>query len=138
MVSVAGNQVFRRPLIDIAPHGCLNLHGALLPKYRGLLPSFWVLKNRERYSGVSVFLVENGIDSGPILVQKRFEIGGMTQEHLIEHSKSVGMDAIVEAVEMIMRGDTTRIANSDADATYHSFPTARDVAEFRRAGARFF
>ena len=42
------------------------------------MPSFWVLKNGERETGVSVFFVDEGIDSGPILVQKRIEIGGMT------------------------------------------------------------
>ena len=42
----------------------------MLPKYRGLMPSFWVLKNKEFVTGVSVFFVDEGIDSGPILVRK--------------------------------------------------------------------
>ena len=55
LISIAGNQIFKKDLIDIPSKGCLNLHTALLPKYRGLMPTFWVLKNNEVYTGVSVF-----------------------------------------------------------------------------------
>ena len=95
LVSIAGNQIFKQPLIELAPQGCLNLHTALLPKYRGLMPSFWVLKNNEQFTGVSVFFVDEGIDSGPILVQKKVAIDGMTQEQLISKTKRKGMDAIL-------------------------------------------
>jgi methionyl-tRNA formyltransferase len=138
LISASGNEIFRRPLLELARHGCINLHAALLPKYRGLMPSFWILHNRERLSGVSVFLVDEGIDTGPILVQKKFAIGDMTQEQLIRHGKRLGMDAIIEAVETIARGGGGAIENNNAKATYFSFPTAKDVEKFRRAGARFY
>ena len=66
-----GNQIFKKQIIELAPKGCINLHTALLPKYRGLMPTFWVLKNNEKYTGVSVFFVDKGIDSGPIIVQRK-------------------------------------------------------------------
>ena len=138
LVSIGGNEIFRRPLLDLAPRGCINLHSALLPRYRGLMPSFWVLRFRERYTGVSVFLVDEGIDSGPIVVQKKIEIGGMTQEQLIAHSKKIGMQAVAEAIDKLASGHADVIANDASQATYFSFPTAEDVAEFRNAGARFF
>lgn len=138
LVSVAGNEIFRRPLLDLAPQGCLNLHSALLPRYRGLLPSFWVLKNRERESGVSVFQVDEGIDSGPILVQRRIDIAGLTQEALIRQSKRLGVEAVAEAIRMVRDGEPPTIANDDADASYFTFPTRKDVSEFRKAGARFY
>ncbi len=138
LVSIAGNQIFRQPLIRLAPKGCLNLHTALLPKYRGLMPSFWVLRNQERLTGVSVFFVDDGIDSGPILVQREIEIAGRSLEALIEHSKRVGMDAILEAIDKIERGDTATMPNDASLMTYFSFPTRSDVKAFRAAGARFF
>jgi methionyl-tRNA formyltransferase len=138
IVSIAGNQIFKRPLIDLAPQGCLNLHTALLPKYRGLMPSFWVLRHGELETGVSVFLVDEGIDSGPILVQKRVAIGNRSLEELIVHTKRLGMEAIVEAIDRIARGDCEPIPNDSADMTYFSFPTKADVAAFRSAGKRFF
>ncbi|MFC5408709.1 methionyl-tRNA formyltransferase [Larkinella bovis] len=138
LISIAGNQLFKRPLIDLAPKGCLNLHTALLPKYRGLMPSFWVLKNGEKYTGVSVFFVDEGIDSGPILVQKTVEIGNRSQAELIEYTKQLGMDCIVECIEKIQAGNYQLIANDPARMTYFSFPTRADVKAFRAAGKRFY
>lgn len=138
LISIAGNQIFKRQLFELPPKGCLNLHTALLPKYRGLMPSFWVLKNGESETGVSVFFVDDGIDSGKILVQKRVEIGKKTQEELIEVTKKLGMDAIVEAVTLIHAGDYRLIDNDAAEMTYFSFPTKEDVQQFRASGKRFF
>jgi len=138
LISIAGNEIFRKPLIDLAPLGCINLHTALLPKYRGLMPSFWVLKNGEKQTGVSVFYVDEGIDSGPILVQERIEIGKMTQRELIKHSKAIGMKAVIKAVAKIRDGDTDTLPNDDDQSTYFRFPTKQDVQEFRRSGGRFF
>ena len=56
LVSIQGNQIFKAGLLAIPNLGTLNLHTALLPKYRGLMPTFWVLKNQENVTGVSVFL----------------------------------------------------------------------------------
>ncbi len=138
MVSIGGNQIFKRPLLNIATHGCINLHTALLPKYRGLMPSFWVLKNNEIHTGVSVFLVDEGIDSGPIVVQKKVEIGNRSQEELITHTKQIGMESIIEALEKIKSGNIKYKDNPDEEQTYFSFPTRDDVKEFYKAGKRFF
>ncbi len=140
LVSIAGNQIFKRKLLDtVATNGCINLHTALLPKYRGLMPSFWVLKNGESQTGVSVFFVDEGIDSGPILVQKTIPITpGMTQADLIGISKKAGMDAIVESVEKIHSGHYELLANDAAQMTYFSFPTADDVRAFKKAGKQFY
>jgi methionyl-tRNA formyltransferase len=138
LVSIGGNQIFKRPLLDLAPHGCLNLHTALLPKYRGLMPSFWVLRYNEKYTGVSVFFVDEGIDSGDILVQKKVEIGNRSQEQLISDTKQIGMDSIIECVEKIHSGGYELIPNPDEEQTYFSFPTKEDVKAFLAAGKKFF
>ncbi len=139
LISIAGNQIFKKQLIDLAPKGCLNLHTALLPKYRGLMPSFWVLKNDEKETGVSVFFVDEGIDSGPILVQKRIRIEeGMTQEQLIRKSKKVGMDAIIESINLIYTGTYELIPNPESDKTYYRFPKKEDIREFYKKGKKFF
>lgn len=138
LVSILGNQIFKEPIINLAPKGCINLHTALLPKYRGLMPSFWVLKNDEKYTGVSVFFVDEGIDSGPIIVQEKVEIGERTQEELIKHTKRIGMDAIIKSINLI-KSDTVELIENDAKKmTYFSFPTRTDVKEFLNRGKRFF
>ncbi len=138
LISIGGNQIFKLPLIQLAKKGCLNLHTALLPKYRGLMPSFWVLKNDEKHTGVSVFFVDEGIDSGPILVQETVEIGKMSQEQLIKHTKQIGMESIIKSVELIQNGNYSLIPNPKEESSYFSFPTRSDVIEFYKKGKRFF
>ena len=138
LISIAGNQIFKEQIFNLAPKGCLNLHTALLPKYRGLMPSFWVLKNNEKQTGVSIFFVDAGIDSGEILVQKTIDIGNMTQAELIKNSKKVGMDAIIESIEKIRDDNVEIIPNNDAEKTYFTFPTKEDVKEFKKIGKKFF
>ena len=138
LISIAANQIFRKPLIKLAPKGCLNLHTALLPKYRGLMPSFWVLKNNEKQTGVSVFFVDEGIDSGPILVQKVIEIGDKTWAELIQHTKKIGMQAILEAIELIYAGNYKLLENDHSQMSYYAFPSKKDVQKFLKAGKIFF
>lgn len=138
LISIGGNEIFKRPLIELPELGCLNLHTAPLPKYRGLMPSFWVLKNQESTTAVSVFYVDDGIDSGPILVQETVEINGQSQEELINQTKKLGMDCILKAISKIQANDIATMLNDDDQMTYYSFPTKDDVREFRRVGGKFF
>jgi methionyl-tRNA formyltransferase len=138
LVSILGNQIFKESIIDLAPKGCLNLHTALLPKYRGLMPTFWVMKNDEEYTGVSVFFVDEGIDSGPIVVQEKVKIGSKTQEELIKHTKKIGMESIAKAVDLIKKDQVNLIENNDTEKSYYSFPERKDVIDFVSKGKRFF
>ena len=138
-VVVAFGHVLDKKILEIPSICPINIHASLLPKYRGLMPSFWVLKNNEKETGVSVFFVDKGIDSGPILVQKKMPINeNMTQAELIKKSKKLGMDAIIESIELIHQGNYKLIPNPDKEKTYFSFPTREDVKEFYRAGKKFY
>ena len=138
LISIAANRIFKKQLIELAPKGCLNLHTALLPKYRGLFPSFWALKNNEKQTGVSVFFVDDGIDNGPILLQKTIEIQNMTWAELIKHTKRIGMQAVLEAIELIHNGSFKLIENDISKSSYYHFPSKQDVKEFLKAGKKFF
>lgn len=138
LISIAGNQIFKKQLLALASKGCLNLHTALLPQYRGLMPTFWVMKNDEKYTGVSVFFVDESIDSGPIIVQERVEIGNRTQEELIKYTKKLGMEAIAKAIDLIEKDEVELIENNDSKKTYFSFPKRKDVKDFLAKGKKFF
>ena len=138
LVSILGNQIFKSPILNLAPKGCINLHTALLPKYRGLMPSFWVMKNNEKKTGVSVFYVDEGIDSGPIIVQTEVEIGNRTQEELISHTKKLGMEAIAKSIDLIQKNEVKLIENDPSKKTYFTFPTRQDVLDFKKNGKKFF
>ena len=138
LISILGNQIFKKPLINLGPKGCINLHTALLPKYRGLMPTFWVLKNNEAYTGVSVFFVDEGIDSGPIIVQERVKIGNKTQQQLIKETKQIGINLILKSIDLIDKGNLKLLENPESEKSYFSFPTREDVKEFKRKGKKFF
>jgi len=138
LVSILGNQIFKSPILNLAPKGCINLHTALLPKYRGLMPSFWVMRNNEKKTGVSVFFVDKGIDSGPIIVQTEVEIGNRTQQELIILTKRLGMEAIAKSIDLIQKDEVKLIENDPSKKTYFTFPTRQDVLEFKKNGKKFF
>ena len=137
LVSIGASQIFKLDLISLPPLGCLNLHTGLLPKYRGLMPTFWAMLNEEKVAGISVFLVDEGIDSGPIVVQKRVEIGEKSQQELIQSTKKLGMQAIIEALYIIQRGNAVLIPNESKYASYFGFPTRSDVLLFLSKGKTF-
>lgn len=138
IISILGNQIFKKTLLNIPKYGCINLHTALLPKYRGLMPTFWVLKNNEPYTGVSIFFMDEGIDSGPILLQEVVETGNKTQQQLIKETKLIGIKLILDSITMIQDGAYQLISNPDKEKSYYSFPTKADVIQFKKIGKRFF
>ena len=102
------------------------------------MPTFWVLKNNEKNTGVSVFFVDEGIDSGPIIVQTEVEIGNRTQKELIIHTKKLGMEAIAKSIYLIEKNEVKLIVNDACKKSYYTFPTRQDVLEFKNNGKRFF
>jgi len=139
IVSITANQIFKKKLLNLPKYGCINLHSALLPFYKGLMPTFWALKNDEREMGVSVFFMDEGIDTGGILVQERFEIeSGDSLESLIHKNKNYGMKAIIKALELIRSQDYQTKKFSPEEGSYYSFPTRQEVKEFLHAGKKFW
>ena len=134
------NEIFKQPLFESAKYGVINLHSALLPKYRGLMPSFWVMRHNEEKTGVSVFFVDEGIDSGPIIVQKEVPLLNRTQAELIWELKYRGADTIVEACNLVAEHgkNTPTMANDEKEMTYYSRPTKEDVKAFKSIGKKFF
>ena len=138
LISIGGNQIFEPNLIAIPKLGILNLHTALLPLYRGLMPTFWVLKNKEKKTGVSVFFVDEGIDTGPILVQRELLIETNSQFELIKSTKKMGMDAIVESLTKLEQNPIQKlIENNSEHGSYYGFPERIDVLEFLKKGNSF-
>ena len=102
------------------------------------MPTFWVLKNNEKFTGVSVFFVDEGIDSGPIIIQKKIKVEDLSLEELILETKKIGMDSIASAIKLIKKGNYKLIANPDNKKTYYSFPSREDVIDFKKKGKFFF
>lgn len=138
IVSISGTQFYGKKLRGQTSRGIINCHGALLPKYRGLMPSFWTLANQETEGGVSVHFVDDKIDSGPIVTQKHYRIHPFdTLESVMARSKDLAAEAIIEAVSRIEEGDPPLLENDSSQATTFSMPTAEDARRFLATGHRF-
>jgi methionyl-tRNA formyltransferase len=136
LVFVAGNQVYRRALIELAPRGCINVHSALLPRHRGLMPTFWALRHGDSETGVSVHFVDEDIDTGPILLQRRIPIRERCLDALLRETKQLGAEAVVAALAQVRDGEVALLPNGAADGAYNGFPTPSDVRAFLSAGNR--
>src|SRR6266545_1582871 len=137
LISVSCPQIFKKPLIDLPPRGILNIHGAVLPQYRGVLPSFWMLANGEKQAGVSIYYVDARIDAGDLCGQRVYDI--LPDESLdgfLRRSKAVAAELLIEVLDQIECGQVTRTPLNLADGSYYSWPDAAAVRKFRAAGRR--
>lgn len=138
VISLASNQIFRAELLALPPRGCINLHTAMLPRYRGLMPLFWAMSNDDAEVGVTAFLMNKGVDTGPILRQESFPIANFPMHQLIRITKILGMRLINRTLADLRDGTEVLLPNDDAMATVVRFPTREDTRRFLRAGKRFF
>jgi methionyl-tRNA formyltransferase len=139
LVSLACPQKLSPALLSVPSRGAINLHGALLPRYQGIFPSFWVLAKGERETGVTVHWMDEKLDHGDVLLQRTVAIEpGDTVHSLVRRSKvDVGRHTLLEALERIERGDAPRQPMDASHASYFSYPDAAAVREFRARGRRF-
>ena len=101
-VTCAYGQILDERILKAKKHGVINLHGSLLPKYRGASPVQWSLINREKVTGVTVLRSEIGIDDGDILLKKDLEI--IDEDNaitLFEKLSNLSAVAVLEALDLI-------------------------------------
>lgn len=136
LISIAGSQIFKKTLINIPAVTCLNLHNGSLPRFRGLMPVFWAMFEGESEIGVTIFEMDEGIDTGPIVKQIYVPVLDRSLTEMIKLTKISGMRLIQEVLSDIKAGKLEMYDNDDTLATYHSFPTKNDVKVFKANGNR--
>jgi methionyl-tRNA formyltransferase len=135
LVSVSCPQIFKKPLIDLPPRGVLNIHGAILPHYRGVLPSFWMLANGEKQAGVSIYFVNEKIDAGDRCGLRVFPI--LPEDSLdsfLTRSKHIAAELLIEVLETVERGTAPREPLNLKEGSYFSWPDPEAVRRFRAQG----
>jgi methionyl-tRNA formyltransferase len=107
-------------LLDIPSLGTICYHPSLLPRHRGASAINWAIIMGDTHTGLTIFWVDKGIDTGPILLQKEVEIGtnDTTGSLYFNSLFPMGVDAMVEALELIKKGKAPRIPQNDSKATY--------------------
>lgn len=102
IVVVAYGKIIPHEVLYIPRYGCINVHPSLLPKYRGAAPIQRAIMNNETKTGVTIMLLDEGIDSGPILIQKQTEIS-LEDDAIVlgERLSKLGAEMLLKALELI-------------------------------------
>jgi methionyl-tRNA formyltransferase len=128
-VVVAFGQIFPRALLALPRLGCVNLHASLLPRHRGAAPIQAAIAAGDRETGVTTMLMEAGLDTGPVLLQRTTPIGAREDAPALSSRLAVlGAELMVETVERLERGDLAPRPQDDAQATLAPRLSRRDGA----------
>ena len=118
MVTAAFGQLLSQENLDVPPLGCINVHGSLLPKYRGAAPIQWAIIEGERTTGVTTMMTDIGMDTGDILLAEETPIGPEeTAGELYERLSLIGARVLLRTLEALENGTLLRIPQDEALAT---------------------
>ena len=118
IVVAAFGQILRQDVLDLPPHGCLNIHASLLPRWRGNPLAAAILAGDE-VTGVTVMKMDAGLDTGPILAQKEVPIlPDYTQETLSRELSKVGAELLIETLPPYLAGELIPWPQPEAGVTY--------------------
>ena len=119
IVVAAYGKILPKAMLDLPKYGCINVHGSLLPKYRGSAPIQWSVINGEKETGVTIMQMAEGVDTGDMLYQKAIPIGiDDTAESMFEKLSDLGGEMIVEALDLLEEGKLTPIKQDETLATH--------------------
>lgn len=103
---VAYGMIIKSETLKKSKIGFFNLHFSLLPSYRGADPIRWAIINGERETGITVFKIDDGIDTGPILLQEKTHIADNEKSfELLSRLSQMGMELLLQSIELIEKGD---------------------------------
>lgn len=137
LISVACPYILKEPLLSISPLGAINIHHAPLPRYKGMMPTFWQMYHGERSVGLTIHYMAINVDAGDALYQDVLAIEpGESLDHLIQRSKRHGAHCMAHVLRQIQNHAAPRIPLDHSKGSYFTFPNAEEIREFRRRGFR--
>lgn len=118
LIVVVAFRILPKEVFSIPPLGTINVHASLLPKYRGAAPINWAIINGEKETGVTTFFIDEKVDAGNIILQKKIEIGqDETAGELHDKLAKLGAEALLETVKIIQTGKVQTIKQDETLAT---------------------
>lgn len=118
IVVVAFGQILSEDILNIPKYGCINVHGSILPKYRGAAPIQWSIINGEEFGGVTTMYMAKGLDSGDMILKAEEKIkDDDTYGTLYDRLSYIGADLLIKTLDLIERGEVVRVPQNDDDAT---------------------
>lgn len=121
IVVAAYGKILPKPVLDAPKYGCVNIHGSLLPKYRGAAPIQQSVLNGDKITGVTTMLMDVGMDTGDILMTEETEIGeNETSGELFDRLAQLGGDLLLKTLSALEKGEITPEKQDEALATHTS------------------
>ncbi|HHO55485.1 MAG TPA: methionyl-tRNA formyltransferase [Trueperaceae bacterium] len=118
-ITAAYGKILPQQLLDIPKHGFLNIHGSLLPKYRGAAPIQWAILNGEHETGISIMQTEAGLDTGPIRLVDKLKIEpNDTAISLFNKLAKLGSQSIIKALDLLAKEQLPLIPQDDSQASH--------------------
>jgi len=119
IVVAAFGQILPKAILEIPLYGCLNIHPSLLPKYRGAAPINWTLINGETKTGVTIMMMDEGMDSGDILAQEETDIEAAENfGRLHDRLARLGAQLLLTTLPDVIAGNCHRRPQNHAEATF--------------------
>ena len=107
---VAYGKILPKEILEISKYGCINVHGSLLPQYRGAAPIQWAVLNGDKKTGVTTMYMDTGMDTGDMILKEEIEIGkDETTGEVWEKLSKIGAKLLVETLQQIGNGTAPRI-----------------------------
>ncbi|WFA09815.1 methionyl-tRNA formyltransferase [Tissierella sp. Yu-01] len=119
IVVAAYGQILKKEILDMPKYGCINVHASLLPKYRGAAPINWVIINGEVNTGIAIMKMEEGLDTGDVILSKSIDIND-NDDYLTIHDKlaDIGGKLTVEAIKELAEGRANFSPQDDSKSSY--------------------
>ena len=135
MVVVAFGQIIPLSILKMPKYGCVNIHGSLLPKYRGAAPIQWAVLDGEKETGITTILMDEGIDTGDILLKKTIKIDAdETSGSLFDKLMALGAKTILETLDELEKGSLTPTKQGESPTAYAKMLTkAMGLIDFTRS-----
>lgn len=134
LLVICGTRKLHSEVLHLAPSGALNIHGSLLPKYRGLMAEFWALYHgSEEAVGATIHYADGGLDTGDIILQRKVDVTSQdTFRSLRFKTTRMGGALMVEALELIEKGEVQRIPQGEKETPSFHQPTFSQRQTFHR------
>ena len=119
IIVVAYGKILPKEILNAAKFGCINVHASLLPKYRGAAPIQWSILNGDEETGVCVMQMDEGIDTGDILLVRKTPIDiNETSAELFDRLSQIGADALIDALKLVEKGEVCPTPQPKGDFGY--------------------
>ncbi len=119
LITAAYGKILSKELLDVPLKGCINVHGSLLPAYRGAAPINWAVINGEKTTGITTMFTDVGLDTGDMLLKKELAIGpNMTVGELHDKMSILGAEVLRDTLSELINGTLKRQPQDDALSSY--------------------